>query len=160
MGVNRPRNMCSNSSRSAQSGRPLALLSLVALLVLSFATVLPAVSGSFPAAAQNEAEMVVTRKLLESANPEVLKKSFFNFKIYNNTCTDDRVSSTLVVAKLDRFFDVHVQIERQNIWIYPRLFSSCFFAGLYCDHDYKTDLCYNDNDICSRRELLLTARRM
>ncbi|CAN5962128.1 unnamed protein product [Sphagnum jensenii] len=70
MGVNRPRNMCSNSSRSAQSGRPLALLSLVALLVLSFATVLPAVSGSFPAAAQNEAEMVVTRKLLESANPE------------------------------------------------------------------------------------------
>ncbi|CAK9210023.1 unnamed protein product [Sphagnum troendelagicum] len=70
MGVNRPRNMCSNSSRSAQSGRPLALLSLVALLVLSFATVLPAVNGSFPAAAQNEAEMVVTRKLLESANPE------------------------------------------------------------------------------------------
>jgi hypothetical protein len=66
--------MCSNSSRRAQSGRPLALLSLVALLVLSFATVLPAVSGSLPAAAQNEAEMVVTRKLLESANPEVLKK--------------------------------------------------------------------------------------
>jgi hypothetical protein len=101
LGVNCPRNMCSNSSRSAQSGRPLALLSLVALLVLSFATVVPAVSGSLPAAAHNEAEMVGIRKLLESANSEVLKKSFFNFIVYNNTCTDERVSSTLESAKLD-----------------------------------------------------------
>ncbi len=127
LGVNCPRKMCSNSSRSAQSGRPLALLSLVALLVLSFATVLPAVSGFLPAAAQNEAEMVATRKLLESANPEVLKKSFFNFRVYNNTCTDDRVSSTLESANFDSFFDVYVQIERRNIWINPRLFSRRFF---------------------------------
>ncbi len=124
--------MCSNSSRSAQSGRPLALLSLVALLVLSFATVLPAVSGSLPAAAQNEAEMVRTRKLLESTNPEVLKKSFFNFRAYNDTCTDDRVSSALESAKLDSFFGVYVQIERQNIWINPPLFSKCFFFFFFC----------------------------